>query len=72
MNGDAIWAWQELDEHGWGILAAGFSRDRVLPMVHRDRKIVDGLRVVAEGHQAATGNPVRLARFVLTEEELLP
>jgi hypothetical protein len=69
VPGDTLYAWQEETREGWGTILA------LVPMLgfqgllmHRDEKIArEVFGDVAHGHVAATGNPLRFARFEMTE-----
>lgn len=37
------------------------------PLVHRKREVVQMMRPYAENHARGTGQPLRLARFTITE-----
>lgn len=70
MIGDTLWAWQEIDEHGWGIIAAIVPAVSVapVPLVSRSEDVAKTLfQHVAERHAQASGHGIRLARFELAE-----
>jgi len=77
--GDTIYAWQELNDNGWGIIAAvagvmiSFEeesqvRPSLLPLVTRNLEIAQTVMLsAAKGHQESSDNPIRLAQFNLVE-----
>lgn len=75
MNGDTLYAWQELDGTGWGVIAellvgwGGIVGTGPTSLVTRNREIAEAWRAIAEAHGRASGNRVRLARFELTKLE---
>lgn len=71
-RGDTIYAWQEWEPNGdWGIIAAVIPAlgTTPVPLVMRDPTSALRAEPLARAHAAASGNPVRLARFELAEAE---
>jgi hypothetical protein len=76
MNGDTVWLWQELIADpetgvpGWGVIgtmSVQVMGGCVIPLMSRDPEVIEAMRVLAEIHVAASGNPLRLARYELAE-----
>lgn len=72
-TGDQLWAWQCQEPDGrWSMIAAGMPGEPSLgfmPMIHRDRAIMQRLKSIAKTHARGMGQPLRLARFELAEVE---
>lgn len=74
IDGDELWAWQVQEPDGkWSMVGAllpdglGGARNTHAPLIHRRLDVVQMMRDMAEGHARATGQPLRLAHFKLTE-----
>lgn len=72
MIGDELWAWQvEEQPDVWGMVGAMLPGPEGMgmhtPLIHRSRETVDKMKPMADKHATATGLPLRLARFTLTE-----
>ena len=70
MIGDLYYVWQERDQHGWAIIAAGevdvSGMAMVRALVTRHEDIANGpFRAFAELHKLKAGVPIRLATFKL-------
>jgi hypothetical protein len=83
MLGDELWAWQsQRDDGSWSIIALFMATDEeiatgdptagskyeVLVHRHRDAMRID-MRSAALAHQRRFGQPIRLAKFNLTDVE---
>lgn len=68
-SGDALYAWQVQEPDGqWsmvGALIPGIGEHT--PLIHRDLLLIRRLEGLARKHAEQTGQPLRLARFALTE-----
>lgn len=73
MKGDEYWAWQTRGPTGeWSTVGALIGDDDNgihMPLMVRERELVDKVRSLAESHSAAVGEPLRLAHFTLAEVE---
>lgn len=75
-DGNEIYVWQVQEPTGdWSMVGAMIPPDAGpgLPtavhtvLIHRDRTVAEQLRPLAQMHAADTGQPLRLARFTVTE-----
>lgn len=79
-EGNTVWAWQAQEFDGrWSMVGAlveyGDGTAVHQPLIHRSREVVqDRLRPVAMEHAVRTHQPLRLARFDISEtiEEFRP
>jgi hypothetical protein len=69
-DGDSLYAWQVQEPDGrWSMVAAGFSVDVQMPLIHRSLEFIqsDTIRALAEAHADVTSQPLRLAHFTLSD-----
>lgn len=75
-DGNELYAWQvqEADTGEWSMVGAmipDFSTDPPTrmhtPLIQRKRDVAELMRPLAESHAARTDQPLRLARFTVTE-----
>ena len=65
--GDELFVWQEATPEGWGVIAAFIPvLGTVGALMSRNLEIARTMEPIARHHVAATGNPLRLARFEYT------
>jgi hypothetical protein len=65
---EALYAWQEFGaDKQWGTIASIIPAisDKPVPLVFRDLETARKHRVLVEGHEAVSGNEVKLRRFLL-------
>jgi hypothetical protein len=67
--GDSLYAWQVQESDGrWSMVGALVPQTGThQPLIHRRLDIVERFGPLARAHAEGTGQPLRLARFDLTE-----
>jgi hypothetical protein len=76
-EGDTLWAWQVQEPDGkWSMVGAMMPSpvpglpDTHTPLVHRKREVAMMMAQLAAAHSTQTGQPLRLAEFVLKNQWL--
>ena len=66
--GDTLWAWQVQEPDGQWSMVGALLDGRHTPLIHRKYDVVLMMASMAKTHSERTGQPLRLAEFVLKNQ----
>ena len=68
MTGDTLWAWQVQEPDGKWSMVGALVGDTHMPLIHRNRDVMDQTALLAKNHAEQTGQKLRLAEFHLKNQ----